>query len=72
VRVRRAALDFRVACFGHGKAIIGDGASRFRRRWPAGSAPDAEPGDPVVAGERVVVAGNSNSNPATEEVTDDP
>src|SRR5262249_60975266 len=39
---RLAALDFRVACFGHGKAIIGDAASRFRRRWPAGSAPDAE------------------------------
>ena len=47
---RLAALDFRVACFGHGKAIIGDAASRFRRRWPVGSAPDAEPGDPVVAG----------------------
>jgi glyoxylase-like metal-dependent hydrolase (beta-lactamase superfamily II) len=41
---RLAALDFRVACFGHGKAIIGDAASRFRRRWPVGSAPDAEPG----------------------------
>jgi glyoxylase-like metal-dependent hydrolase (beta-lactamase superfamily II) len=41
---RLAALDFRVACFGHGKAIIGDAASRFRWRWPVGSAPDAEPG----------------------------
>jgi glyoxylase-like metal-dependent hydrolase (beta-lactamase superfamily II) len=41
---RLAALDFRVACFGHGKAIIGDAASQFRRRWPVGSAPDAEPG----------------------------
>ena len=40
---RLAALDFRVACFGHGKAIIGDAASRFRRRWPVGSIPDAEP-----------------------------
>ena len=41
---RVAALHFKVACFGHGKAIIGDAASRFRRRWPVGSAPDAEPG----------------------------
>ncbi len=39
-----AALDFRVACCDHGKAIIGDAASQFRRRWPIGSAPDAEPG----------------------------
>ena len=30
---RVAALDFQVACFGHGKAIVGDAASRFRRRW---------------------------------------
>jgi hypothetical protein len=36
---RLAALDFRVACFGHGKAIIGGAASRFRRRWPVGSGP---------------------------------
>jgi glyoxylase-like metal-dependent hydrolase (beta-lactamase superfamily II) len=38
---RLAALDFQVACFGHGKAIIGDAASQFRRRWPVDSAPDA-------------------------------
>ena len=39
-----AALEFRVACFGHGKAIIGAAASRFRRRWPVCSAPVAESG----------------------------
>jgi glyoxylase-like metal-dependent hydrolase (beta-lactamase superfamily II) len=36
---RLSALDFQVACFGHGKAIIGGAAVRFRRRWPGGSAP---------------------------------
>ena len=40
-----AALDFRVACFDHGKPIIGDAASQFRKRWPVGSAPAAEPKD---------------------------
>jgi glyoxylase-like metal-dependent hydrolase (beta-lactamase superfamily II) len=39
---RLAALDFQVACFGHGKAITRDAAYRFRRRWPMGSAPGAE------------------------------
>ena len=29
-------LDFRVACFGHGRAITADAAGRFRRAWPAG------------------------------------
>ena len=43
---RLAALDFRVACFGHGKAIIGDAASQFRRRWPVGGAADAATGAP--------------------------
>jgi glyoxylase-like metal-dependent hydrolase (beta-lactamase superfamily II) len=38
---RLAALDFQVACFGHGKAIVGEAASQFLRRWPVGSAPDA-------------------------------
>ncbi|MBN1219314.1 MAG: MBL fold metallo-hydrolase [Anaerolineae bacterium] len=28
-----AALDFEVACFGHGKAIIGGAAERFRQKW---------------------------------------
>jgi hypothetical protein len=41
---RLAALDLRVACFGHGNAIIGDAVSHFRRRWPVGIAQVAEPG----------------------------
>jgi glyoxylase-like metal-dependent hydrolase (beta-lactamase superfamily II) len=28
-------LDFDVACFGHGKAIIGGASERFRRKWGA-------------------------------------
>jgi glyoxylase-like metal-dependent hydrolase (beta-lactamase superfamily II) len=28
-----ATLDFEVACFGHGKAIIGEAAERFRQKW---------------------------------------
>lgn len=28
-----AALEFEVACFGHGQAIIGGAADRFRRKW---------------------------------------
>ncbi len=30
---RLAGLDFRIACFGHGKAILHDAAACFRRRW---------------------------------------
>ena len=30
---RLAGLDFRIACFGHGKAILHDAVARFRRRW---------------------------------------
>ena len=30
---RLAALDFDVACFGHGKAIVGGAAARFREKW---------------------------------------
>jgi hypothetical protein len=40
---RLSALDFQVACFGQGKAIVGEAAARFRRRWPADRAFDAEP-----------------------------
>lgn len=32
--LRLAALDFEVACFGHGKPIVGDASGAFRRRWP--------------------------------------
>jgi glyoxylase-like metal-dependent hydrolase (beta-lactamase superfamily II) len=28
-----AALNFAVACFGHGKAIIGEAAEQFRQKW---------------------------------------
>jgi len=28
-----AALDFAAACFGHGKAIVGGAARRFRQKW---------------------------------------
>jgi glyoxylase-like metal-dependent hydrolase (beta-lactamase superfamily II) len=28
-----ASLDFEVACFGHGKAIVGGAAERFRQKW---------------------------------------
>jgi glyoxylase-like metal-dependent hydrolase (beta-lactamase superfamily II) len=31
--VKLAALDFEVACFGHGKAIVGGAAERFRQKW---------------------------------------
>ena len=31
---RLAGRDFAVACFGHGKALIGGAAARFRRKWP--------------------------------------
>jgi glyoxylase-like metal-dependent hydrolase (beta-lactamase superfamily II) len=40
---RLSSLDFQVACFGHGKAIIGEAAARFRRQWPVDRAPHAEP-----------------------------
>jgi glyoxylase-like metal-dependent hydrolase (beta-lactamase superfamily II) len=30
-----AALDFEVACFGHGRPIHSGAARRFRRKWPA-------------------------------------
>jgi glyoxylase-like metal-dependent hydrolase (beta-lactamase superfamily II) len=40
---RLSALDFQVACFGHGKAIVGEAAARFRRRWPVDHASAAEP-----------------------------
>lgn len=30
---RLAALEFEVACFGHGKAIVGSAAHRFREKW---------------------------------------
>jgi glyoxylase-like metal-dependent hydrolase (beta-lactamase superfamily II) len=40
---RLAALDFQVACFGHGRAIVGEAAARFRRRWPVDRASDIEP-----------------------------
>ena len=28
-----SALDFDVACFGHGKAILKDAATKFREKW---------------------------------------
>ena len=28
-----AGLDFAVACFGHGKAIVGAAAEQFRKKW---------------------------------------
>lgn len=31
-----AALDFEVACFGHGKPIPSGASGRFARKWPAG------------------------------------
>jgi hypothetical protein len=40
---RLSALDFQVACFGHGKAIVGEAAARFRRWWPVYRASVAEP-----------------------------
>ncbi len=30
-----AALDFETACFGHGRAIVGAAADRFRQKWGA-------------------------------------
>jgi glyoxylase-like metal-dependent hydrolase (beta-lactamase superfamily II) len=39
---RLSALDFQVACFGHGKAIVGEAAARFRRHWPVARALDSE------------------------------
>jgi glyoxylase-like metal-dependent hydrolase (beta-lactamase superfamily II) len=38
---RLSALAFQVACFGHGKAVVGQAGTRFRRRWPAHRASDA-------------------------------
>lgn len=32
--LRLAGLDFEIACFGHGKPIIGGAAQAFRNRWP--------------------------------------
>ncbi len=32
-QARLAALDFRIACFGHGKPILQDAGDRFRRRF---------------------------------------
>jgi glyoxylase-like metal-dependent hydrolase (beta-lactamase superfamily II) len=40
---RLSALDFQVACFGHGKAIVGEAAAQFRRRWSVDRASDTEP-----------------------------
>jgi hypothetical protein len=40
---RLSALDFQVACFGHGTAIVGEAAARFRRRWPVARASDTKP-----------------------------
>lgn len=36
---RLAALEFEVACFGHGQAIVGGAAGKFREKWgtPGGS-----------------------------------
>jgi hypothetical protein len=31
-----AALEFEVAVFGHGKAMVGGASGRFRRKWGAG------------------------------------
>lgn len=31
-----AALEFAVACFGHGRAMIGGAADQFRQKWGAG------------------------------------
>lgn len=36
---RLAGLDFEVACFGHGKAIVGRAAGKFRQKW--GTAEDS-------------------------------
>ncbi|MDR6288998.1 glyoxylase-like metal-dependent hydrolase (beta-lactamase superfamily II) [Inquilinus ginsengisoli] len=33
---RLAALDFQIACFGHGGAILQDASARFRRKWGSG------------------------------------
>lgn len=30
---RLAGLEFEVACFGHGSAIVGGAAQRFRQKW---------------------------------------
>lgn len=30
---RLGKLDFEIACFGHGKAIVGGAAARFRQKW---------------------------------------
>lgn len=30
---RLGGLDFEIACFGHGKAIVGGAAARFRQKW---------------------------------------
>lgn len=35
---RLSALDFEVACFGHGRPILREAAGRFRRKWPAPAA----------------------------------
>ena len=40
---RLSALDFQVACFGHGRAIVGEAGARFRWRWPVDRASDTEP-----------------------------
>jgi glyoxylase-like metal-dependent hydrolase (beta-lactamase superfamily II) len=32
---RLGGLDFEVACFGHGKAIVGGAAARFQQKWAA-------------------------------------
>jgi glyoxylase-like metal-dependent hydrolase (beta-lactamase superfamily II) len=33
--MRLAALDFDVACFAHGEAIVGGASARFRQKWGA-------------------------------------
>jgi glyoxylase-like metal-dependent hydrolase (beta-lactamase superfamily II) len=35
--MRLAALDFEVACFAHGEAIVGGASARFRQKWGAQS-----------------------------------
>ncbi|NTU80124.1 MAG: MBL fold metallo-hydrolase [Chloroflexales bacterium] len=39
--LRLAALDFQIACFGHGSPIVGDASGAFRARWPGARRPAA-------------------------------
>lgn len=38
-----AALDFEVACFGHGRPILGGASRQFRRKWAPSGHPDPAP-----------------------------